>query len=65
MPVSQGNPLPPTPAKSDPASVQARAYEQLGSTAQINRIKSFYIALPVGGTEAAIDPLPDIAELAT
>jgi hypothetical protein len=48
--------------QKNPASVQANLFEQLGTTPQINKVKSFVIALPVGATDGAIDPLPDINE---
>lgn len=62
MPFPQSSPLPPVSMQKNPASVQANLFEQLGTTPQINKVKSFVIALPVGATDGAIDPLPDINE---
>lgn len=63
MAIPQSNPLPPPPQQKNPAAVQANLFEQLGTTAQINRVKSFVIALPVGAAADVVDPLPGIGEL--
>jgi hypothetical protein len=63
MAIPQSNPLPPPPQQPSPPAVQANLFEQLGTTPLINKVKSFFIALPVGAAPDSPNPLPDIGEL--